>query len=210
MSSRFGVGDSGFRTERTSTRLADTVPFPAYTRAMLERAGPYDEELVRNQDDEYNFRIREMGGKILLAADVRSRYESRGTLPSLARQYFQYGWWKVRVMQKHPGQMSARHFAPALALLLAAALGIVATRVPTAAIVLAALAGIWLAGALAAALAASRGEPRLLPRVVAAYAILHVSYGLGFLAGLVRFAGRWGDRSTRGSSPPAERKEALP
>jgi hypothetical protein len=128
----------------------------------------------------------------------------------LARQYFQYGWWKVRVMQKHPRQMSARHFAPALLLLGMAALAVAAARVPAAAIALAGLAAVWLLGALRFAIVASRGEPGLLPRVVAAYAILHVSYGLGFLAGLVRFAGRWGDRSTRVSSPPAERREALP
>ena len=113
MSSRFGVGNSAFRTERAATHLVDTVPFPAYTREMMRRAGPFDEELVRNQDDEFNFRIRELGGRILMAADVRSRYESRGSLRSLARQYFQYGYWKVRVMQKHPRQMSARHFVPA-------------------------------------------------------------------------------------------------
>jgi hypothetical protein len=151
-----------------------------------------------------------MGGKILLAADVRSRYESRGTLSSLARQYFQYGWWKVRVMQKHPRQMSPRHFAPALGLLFAVALAAAAARVPAAALTLAALSGIWLLGALGAALGASRGEPALVPRVVAAYGILHVSYGLGFLVGLVRFAGRWGDRATRVSAAPTERREALP
>ena len=78
------------------------------------RAGPYDEELVRNQDDEYNYRLRKMGAKILLAADVRSDYYSRSTFRSVWRQFFQYGYWKVRVMQKHPFQMSARQFVPAL------------------------------------------------------------------------------------------------
>ena len=53
--------------------LADTVPFPAYWRETVRRAGPYDEELVRNQDDEYNYRLRKLGAKILLAADVQIR-----------------------------------------------------------------------------------------------------------------------------------------
>ena len=65
MSSQFGVGDSSFRTENSVTKLVDTVPFPAYTREIIHKAGQYDEELVRNQDDEYNYRIRELGGKIL-------------------------------------------------------------------------------------------------------------------------------------------------
>ena len=49
MSSPFGVGGSAFRTVRGRTLLVDTVPFPAYTRAILDRVGPFDEELVRNQ-----------------------------------------------------------------------------------------------------------------------------------------------------------------
>ena len=78
----------------------------------MERAGPFDEELVRNQDDEYNYRLRKMGARILLASDIRARYYSRSSLRSLWRQYLQYGYWKVRVMQKHPWQMKARHFVP--------------------------------------------------------------------------------------------------
>jgi len=91
-----------FRTELGLTKLVDTVPFPAYTRSIIQRAGLYDEELVRNQDDEYNYRIRKLGGKILLAGDIHSKYFSRSSLCALARQYFQYGFYKVRVFQKHP------------------------------------------------------------------------------------------------------------
>src|SRR5439155_7654973 len=97
MSSRFGVGGSAFRVHESTTQFTDTVAFPAYTRAAIDRAGPFDEELVRNQDDEYNYRLRKLGVKILLASDVRSRYYSRATLQRLASQYFQYGFWKVRV-----------------------------------------------------------------------------------------------------------------
>ena len=74
--------------------------------------GIFDEELVRNQDDEYNYRIREFGGKILLTPDIRSRYYSRSTLRSLWRQYLKYGFYKVRVLQLHPLQMQPRQFVP--------------------------------------------------------------------------------------------------
>ena len=112
MSSKFGVGGSAFRTTTDKTMLSDTVPFPAYRRSTVERAGQFDEELVRNQDDEYNYRLRKLGAKLLLASDVRSDYYSRSTYRSLGSQFFQYGFWKVRVMQKHPLQMSARQFVP--------------------------------------------------------------------------------------------------
>ena len=78
------------------------MAFPAYPRAVLDRLGPFDEELVRNQDDEYNYRLRKHGGRILLAADVRAKYFSRSSLRSLWRQYFQYGFWKVRVLRSIP------------------------------------------------------------------------------------------------------------
>src|SRR5262249_47693295 len=89
-SSKFGVGGWASRTIKDRTMLADTAPFPAYTRAIIERAGPFDEELVRNQDDEYNYRLRKLGARILLAADVKSRYYSRGNFRKLTRQNFQY------------------------------------------------------------------------------------------------------------------------
>ena len=96
MSSRFGVGDSAFRTLKNETRFVDTVPFPAYTREIMRRAGPFDEELVRNQDDEYKVAGSFLWRPGLLAADVRSLYHSRPSFRSLWKQYFQYGYWKVR------------------------------------------------------------------------------------------------------------------
>ena len=120
MASRFGVGDSAFRVDPDRRAQVDTVPFPALRREVLEAAGPFDEELVRNQDDEYSFRLRKLGFRVLLEPRMRSRYFSRGTLRSLWSQYLQYGYWKVRVLQKHPAQMRWRHFVPpafALALL---------------------------------------------------------------------------------------------
>jgi len=93
MGSPFGVGGSAFRTVKDRAMLVDSVPFPAYPRQIIEKAGLYDEELARNQDDEYNYRIRKLGGKILLSPDIRSRYYSRASLCKLWRQYYQYGFW---------------------------------------------------------------------------------------------------------------------
>ncbi|MGV7975692.1 MAG: glycosyltransferase family 2 protein [Anaerolineaceae bacterium] len=195
MSSKFGVGNSSFRTETGLTKLADTVPFPAYTRSIIEKVGLYDEELVRNQDDEYNYRIRAAGGKILLADDVRSEYFSRGSFTKLWKQYFQYGFWKVRVLQKHPGQMSPRQFVPPLFVLSLLVSLVLSLAVPWAWWVLAGIVGAYLLANLTAslltALRTRLHAPWLLPL---AFSILHLAYGLGFLVGLVRFTGRWGDK----------------
>ena len=201
MASPFGVGNSAFRTVANRSMITDTVAFPAYTRDILDRSGPFDIELVRNQDDEFNYRLRKAGGRLLLAADVRSRYYSRSSLRSLCRQYFQYGYWKVRVLQKHPWQMRTRQFVPPVfvACLLTALAG--APVSADARVALAAIVGAYAAANVGATLVAGRGVPvRFLPCLSAAFATLHVAYGSGFLVGLVRFAGRWRSAGARGMS----------
>jgi len=196
MSSKFGVGNSSFRTENGQTKLADTVPFPAYTRTIIEKVGLYDEELVRNQDDEYNYRIREAGGKILLAEDVLSEYFSRGSLKKLWKQYFQYGFWKVRVMQKHPHQMSLRQFIPLMFVLSVITAIVLALSVSWGWIVLFTILGMYMAVNLGfSALIAAKKGWELLGLLPAAFSIIHVSYGLGFLLGLFKFVNRWNDKT---------------
>jgi glycosyltransferase involved in cell wall biosynthesis len=202
MSSRFGVGGSAFRTVKGRTLLVDTVPFPGYRREVLERVGPFDEELVRDQDDEYNYRLRKLGGRVLLAHDVRSRYYSRGSWRALWRQYFQYGYWKVRVLQKHPRQMKARQFVPALFVAALGGAAVLAPFLPGARWALVGTLGAYLLANLAASLSAAAGggwrRAHLLP---ATFAILHVAYGSGFLTGLLRFWNRWGGRAAAPAEP---------
>ncbi len=196
MSSKFGVGNSSFRTETGQTKLADTVPFPAYTRAIIEKVGLYDEELVRNQDDEYNYRIREAGGKILLAEDVRSEYYSRGSLKKLWKQYFQYGFWKVRVLQKHPRQMSLRQFVP-----LTFVLALILTLLSWGWLALLILLAAYLVANLAVSIITVSGQGlKKLLLLPLAFVIIHLSYGLGFLVGLFKFWNRWHDK--KGRVPP--------
>lgn len=198
MSSKFGVGNSSFRTETGQTKLADTVPFPAYTRAIIEKVGLYDEELVRNQDDEYNYRIREAGGKILLADDVRSTYYSRGSFLKLWKQYFQYGYWKIRVLQKHPKQMSLRQFVPPLFVLSLFTSVLLALATSWGWLALAALTAVYLTANLTASfLTAIKKGWKYLPLLPLTFLMLHLSYGSGFLGGLFKFWNRWKDKQGR-------------
>ena len=189
MSSRFGVGNAAFRTVTATTKLVDTVPFPAYTRRAIDIAGPFDEELVRNQDDEYNYRLRKLGARILLASDVTSDYYCRTSLRSLWRQYYQYGFYKVRVMQKHVLQMQLRHFVPpAFVLFLVGGLLLSPLSVWVSGLWLLVLL-IYVLATLAASVAAVRRTGWQRPWLLAAaFPILHLSYGSGFLVGLLTFA----------------------
>jgi cellulose synthase/poly-beta-1,6-N-acetylglucosamine synthase-like glycosyltransferase len=196
MSSLFGIGNVKFRLGncRQVTEV-DTVAFGAYRRDVFQKFGFIDEELVRNQDDELNYRIRKLGGKILLSPDIKSRYYSRSSLKKLWKQYFQYGFWKVRVLQKHPYQMSLRQFVPPAFVLSLILFGLLALVSAGAKVLFAAVLISYILANLTASVvtAAQRGWKHL-PFLPSVFAILHVSYGLGFITGLLRFANRWGDK----------------
>jgi succinoglycan biosynthesis protein ExoA len=194
-SSPFGVGNSQFHYA-TGEHWVDSVYMGAWPREVFERVGRFDTEMVRNQDDEFNYRLASRGGRILLTDAIRSRYYNRSSVGTLFRQYRQYGHWKVRVLQKHPRQMSARQFAPP-ALVAGLVGGVVLAPVSRPArrlwIGLAALYALANLGAsLSIARRAGMSHMRHLPIVFGA---LHLGYGAGFLGGLVRFRDRWRDRT---------------
>lgn len=121
LSSKFGVGNSRFRTEAESGYV-DTVAFGAFRRSVFEKYGEYDERLTRNQDNELNYRIRKNGGKIYLASDISFTYYCRDSFRGIAEMAFQNGTWNVVTMKLCPGSMSVRHFVPLLFVLSLSAL----------------------------------------------------------------------------------------
>jgi succinoglycan biosynthesis protein ExoA len=187
MSSPFGVGDALFRYSEQESYV-DTLAFGAYRRQVFERVGLFDEELVGSEDDEFNYRLRSQGGKLLLTPAIRSFYYGRSSLRALCRQYFSYGRGKVRVMRRHPGQIRLRHLIPSifvLSLLVSALLGLFS---PPFALLLALIVGCYLLASLLVALRISRKEGwRYLPLLMLAFACLHLSYGTGFIVGMLRF-----------------------
>jgi len=192
-SSPFGVGDAHFHY--SSERLwVDTVYLGAWRRSTLIKHGLFDEELVRNQDDELNYRIRAGGGKILLIPEIRSQYFARATFGAAFSQYFQYGFWKVRVLQKHFRQMRPRQFIPGIFVAVLIGLSVSVLFVESAKVMLAVFTMIYLAGALAAAASLRSGFVSLVS-LPAAFFILHTAYGLGFWAGLAAFSCRRTRRS---------------
>jgi glycosyltransferase involved in cell wall biosynthesis len=190
-SSRAGVGGVAFRTVREGAMAVDTVAFGAYRRQVFDEVGLFDEELVRNQDDEMSFRITQAGGLIWFDSRIRSQYRSRATLVGLCRQYHQYGLYKVRVIQKRGAVPAVRHLVPGAAVLIMLA-SIVAGLLRRSPTVPAAVVGAYVGGCMVAGAAEGRDDPAALPVVPVALMALHVPYGVGFLEGLWRFRRRWG------------------
>lgn len=199
-SSPFGVGGARFHYSDLE-EWVDTVYMGTWPRSVFERVGLFDEELVRNQDDEFNYRLLSRGGRILLSPRIKSRYYNRSTLRALWRQYFQYGYWKVRVMQKHPGQMRRRQFVPPLFVAVLLLTLLVAPFSVVSKWMFSFVAGSYMLANLGASvITAWKGDWRLLPLLPIVYATLHLAYGFGFLVGLIRFWNRWREHDKTGPS----------
>lgn len=204
--SPFGMGGAAIRYRESDCREVDTVYLGLYPRAVLAAVGLYDEELVRDQDDELNFRLRSRGGRIIMSPELRTTYDNSPSLTRFIRQNFLYGYWKVRVAQKHPRMMSWRHLVPPLFTLAVLGGALLALASAWGGSVWAVGIGAYALGAAGAALAAgSRNGWRFVPILPVLFAILHVSWGLGFLVGLFRFLPRW----FRPEVPPPSLSSAL-
>jgi len=114
MSSPFGMGNSHFRIGTDHEMWVDTVPFGCFRREIFDKVGLFDEELVRNQDDEFNGRIILNGGRILLLPQVSVDYFARDSVRKTAKMFYQYGLFKPLVNKKLQKPTTLRQFFPPL------------------------------------------------------------------------------------------------
>jgi succinoglycan biosynthesis protein ExoA len=174
----------------------DTVYLGCWPRSVFDRIGMFDPGLVRNQDDEINFRLRRMGGRIWQSPKIRSAYVPRASIRRLFRQYLQYGFWRVAVIRKHRAVASWRHIVPALfaawvllaPVLIGATAALDSQRGTTVlGVAFAATMCAYLLACLAAAFQLRRSlhifSLLMLPIVMATY---HFAYGLGFLLAVLK------------------------
>jgi len=166
--------------------IVDTVYLGCWPREIFERIGLFDEELVRNQDDEFNLRLARAGGKIWQSPRIRSWYSARSSVSALFRQYTQYGYWKVRVIQKHKLPASVRHLIPAGLTL--------SLIILTPAYFFSSLAAnVWwlivatysLSVLLVSLFTGGAREWKLIPFLLVVFPCFHFGYGYGFLRGFL-------------------------
>jgi succinoglycan biosynthesis protein ExoA len=184
LSSRWGVGNARFRVG-AGAGFVDTVAFGVYRREVFDRLGGYDETDDAGEDDEFNYRLLDDGGRIYLNPALRSRYHARDRLGEVVRQYYRYGRAKPAVLAAHPRQIRPRQLAPALLVGGLGAFGVLglargawrplrtALRLYTSFLA----AGTTLIGLR---------RPASAPYLPAVLGSIHIAYGLGFYAGLWR------------------------
>lgn len=185
--SRFSVGGARFHNVNYEGPV-DTVTYGCWHRRVFDRVGFFDEELVRNQDDEFNLRLKRAGGKIWQSPLIRSWYSPRASLIRLFKQYMQYGYWKVRVIQKHKIPAAIRHLIPSSFVLMLTVLPILSFHWRPALSTWIALIGLYAISNVAASfVTASRWGWKLFPILPLVFAAYHFGYGYGFLLGILDF-----------------------
>lgn len=186
----FGIGDSYHRTGLTKAKEIDSVPFGCYKREVFEKYGLFDEELIRNQDDEFNSRIVSRGGKIWLLPDIEIKYFARGSFGKIFRKFYYYGYFKPLVNRKVGRPATIRQFVPPL-FVLSLVIGLALTLIFPSAI-MAFLGLVLIPYAVVNAIFSLKiavAERSFLMLFVLPFTFfgIHVSYGLGYLRGVVRF-----------------------
>lgn len=190
-----GAGGPKYRQANVTTE-SETIYLGAYRLDWLQRVGGWDEQFVANEDYDLNTRLRKMGGRLLVAGDIRLVYIARESLRELARQYFRYGYWRAITWRRHPRAMRGRHLLPALwvAGLMLGLLCAPFTPWLLAAVVLPYLLIITLTTAL---LAAAHGWS-LAPRIWLAFPTMHLCWGVGFWYSALRSCFRPRQRERNG------------
>ena len=188
LSHPFGVGNSYFRIGSKEPKYVDTVPFGCYRRKVFDKVGFFDEDLVRNQDDEFNLRIIKNNGKILLVPEIVSYYYTRDSLLKLWDMYFQYGYFKPLVVKKIGAVLTLRQLIPSIFVGNLLVTGIVSLFIHKIIWVFLSLALSYICVNLSFSIlsAIKKGLKNIifLPLV---FCTLHFSYGLGYFKGVIDF-----------------------
>lgn len=175
------VGMASPHRYATESRDVDTISHPAYWRDAMLDIGGFDEELLRNSDFEFNFRMREAGHRLHFDPAIGSIYRPRPNLNALFRQFWYYGKWKAKVVEQHPTSLAPRHAVAPLAVLgvgLTPLLWLVRPLRPVVALAFASYGAVIAYGVRKADAAAHDASVTTL---AAAFPTMHLAWGGGFI-----------------------------
>jgi succinoglycan biosynthesis protein ExoA len=194
LQSTLGRGGSRRWQPDSGSDAADELPITSgsgvflgvWRRSTLLELDGWDEGWAANQDVELAARIEARGERIVSLASMGAFYIPRNSPRSLFRQYFRYGFFRVKTSRRHPDALRLSHLGTPciVAALLASSLPAgapVRRRIRTAA--RAASGAYGLTVLTATARVARRGEPLDWVLVPGVLAVMHVSWGVGFIAG---------------------------
>jgi glycosyltransferase involved in cell wall biosynthesis len=189
LSCSFGVGNAHFRIGSKSIKKVDTVTFGCYKRSVFDRIGLFDEELLRNQDDEFNARLIKNKGSIFLIPDIFVTYFTRDSVKSISKMFYQYGLFKPLVSMKIGKPTTIRQLVPFLFVMFLLTTIPLALFYPLFGWILALGSGTYLLTNLlfSARVSNAARKPVLMLYLPWLFFLIHLSYGWGYLRGIIKF-----------------------
>lgn len=181
----FGSSVSDYR-RGGEARYVDSLFHGAYRREVIEKVGLFDERLLRTEDNDLHYRIREAGYKIRFDPSIRSAQFARSSLKKMLKQKYGNGYWIGRTLFVQPKCLQKFHFAPfifVLGIIALASIGAFATWLP-----FAVCAALYAAATVVLTIrAAIQSSERNWTMVALPFVFfgIHVSYGVGTLVGLI-------------------------
>jgi succinoglycan biosynthesis protein ExoA len=199
--SRLGLGGGAYHSADVAEGPAESAYLGVMRASALADIGGYDESVLRGEDWEMNYRLREAGHVVWLDPTLHVTYWPRGNWTSLARQFFATGIWRGELVRRHRGRHPVRFYAPPV---LIAVVGASVVLVPVGAVVGGWLGWLAVAGGAAdlAYVALVAGASAIGPGSLAdrarfggVLATMHFAWGAGFLRGVTHGGRHALDRS---------------
>jgi glycosyltransferase involved in cell wall biosynthesis len=184
----FGIGNARYRLGTDRLRDVDTLQCATYRRAVFERLGLFDEDLLRSQDSEFTFRLLRAGGRAVLVPGVVVDYYTRESLGKVWRMFFQYGYFKPLVARKVRAVMTARQLVPSLFVVSVGLTALLGPWLGAARLLLGLLLGAYLGADLLAAATVARRHGILVGFASGlVFPVVHLAFGLAYLRGTLDF-----------------------
>lgn len=110
--SMFGSGIASYRQKTKEKKYVKSLFHGAYKKEVIDKVGLFNESLVRTEDNEYHYRIRQAGYRICYDPDILSYYQTRNSLATMLRQKYQNGFWIGKTIFVCPKCISIFHLVP--------------------------------------------------------------------------------------------------
>jgi glycosyltransferase involved in cell wall biosynthesis len=184
----FGIGNSKFRYSQDDG--FDEAGWPgAFWKETLQDLGGFDESLGCNEDDDLNFRLVKSGRRVFRTPEIELTYFGRGSLYKLWIQYYRYGYWKIKVIQKFGKLTSIRHLIPSIFVSSLIILSLLSVLFDPFSYIVGIILGVYFIISIIYAIKISmKSGLKYFFSLPVIFPILHLSYGIGFILGAIRFA----------------------
>ena len=187
----FGVGDAKYRYS-DNAEFVDTVPFGSFYKSLVDEIGYFNEDLLANEDYEFNVRIRNAGKKIYFDPRIQTQYIARSNWKELSKQYWRYGYWKYKMLRIFPNTIRWRQAIPPIFVAGIMLLLIMSIFFPVVFLVLGLLLVVYFLVLVLGTVFSVNPKNNLfcLIGVPISIMIMHFSWGSGFLYSLLSGSGK--------------------